>query len=234
VRGVETVTILDGRRERSRGGNLHPPLPGNMAHAEQHVWPLFDRYLRYVTAAPADAPHRLSALWAGVLRASAGSLEVAALVYAVAVESVLRLVPSTRARRAAVDQALDECRTRLLVALAADPAPEAVKNRLTNLLGSVSQFGPVDHLRALASDGAVTPSLVPVWRRVRNAAAHGGVPIDVNEAPEELLLLVEQVATLLYELVYHLVGYEGLYTTNADGTGRVRPYPLTTPGANAT
>jgi hypothetical protein len=41
-----------------------------------------------------------------------------------------------------------------------------------------------------------------------------------------LVLLVEQVATLLYELVFHLIGYQGLYTTYADGEGRVRSYPL--------
>jgi hypothetical protein len=233
VDGVETVTILDGRRERSRGGNLHPPLPGNMAHAEQHVWPLFDRYVRHVTAAPAEAPHRLAALWAGVLRASAGSLEVAARVYAVAVESVLNLVPSTRERRTTADHALAECRARLLDVLATDPAPTAVKERLTNLLGSTSLPRPHDHLHALARAGAVTPGLIPIWKRVRKHTAHGEVPVDVNEAPEELLLLVEQVATLLYELVYHLVGYEGLYTTYADGRGRVRPYPLPPPDANA-
>jgi hypothetical protein len=204
-----------------------------MAHAEQHVWPLFDCYLRYVTAAPADAPHRLSALWAGVLRASVGSLEVATLVYAVAVESVLNLVPSTRERRTTADHALAECRARLLAVLASDPAPAAVKERLTNLLGSTSLPRPHDHLHALASVGAVTPGLIPIWKRVRKHTAHGEVPVDVNEAPEELVLLVEQVATLLYELVFHLIGYQGLYTTYADGEGRVRSYPLTRSGAAA-
>jgi hypothetical protein len=59
-----------------------------------------------------------------------------------------------------------------------------------------------------------------VWRHVREHTAHGGVPVDVSEPPEELVVLVGQVATLSYELVFHLVGDEGLYTTDADRRGR--------------
>jgi hypothetical protein len=168
-----------------------------------------------------------------VLRASAGSVETAALVYSVAVESLLRLVPGTRDRRVAADVALDECRTRLLAVLSNDPAPEAVKKRLKGLLDNASQLRPADDLRALADAGAVTPALVKVWHDVRRSTAHGGTPVDVNELPEQLAVLVEQVATLLYELVFHLVGYEGLYTSYADGEGRVRPYPPSPLNADA-
>jgi hypothetical protein len=233
VGGVETVTIHERLGGRWRGGNLHAPLDRGVALSEQHVWRLFDHYPRYVTATPGDAPHSLSATWSGVLRASAGSVETAALVYSVAVESLLRLVPGTRDRRVAADVALDECRTRLLAVLSNDPAPEAVKKRLKGLLDNASQLRPADDLRALADAGAVTPALVKVWHDVRRSTAHGGTPVDVNELPEQLAVLVEQVATLLYELVFHLVGYEGLYTSYADGEGRVRPYPPSPLNADA-
>jgi hypothetical protein len=149
---------------------------------------------------------------------------VAALVYSVAVESVLGLVRSPYEPDASAE-VFAECRDRLLTVLGEDPAPEHVRKRLQGLLENASQVRPVDHLHALANAGAITPGLVRVWKRVRGATAHGGVPVDLDKSPEELVLLVEQVATLLYELVFHLIGYEGLYATYADGRGRVRLYP---------
>ena len=208
--GVERVTVYAvGQSDATQG--LHRPVPGHMVGAEDYTWRLFDRYLRHVCAA-GENRHPLSVVWRGVVRAAAGSVETQALVWAVAVEQVVLMRPTSEADEEPpevhaelvrwADQAREFLRERA--------CPEPVLKRLSGLLDKANQVtkpSPRNALHTLVRRGIVARAQLAAWEHVRNASAHAGFRTADDPAGRSREVLV--VLMLLYRLVYDVVGFDG-------------------------
>ena len=73
----------------------------------------------------------------------------------------------------------------------------------------MSQPQSSDGPYSLAKRGIVGAELVDIWKRLRNRVAHGVADSEF----EELLYDCDTVGVLLYQLVFHAIGYEGPYST---------------------
>jgi hypothetical protein len=62
---------------------------------------------------------------------------------------------------------------------------------------------------------AIRPTLIKAWSNLRHGAAHAAA-FDINYAkPEQTQKLpvgIDKVTTLMYEIIFHLIGYEEEYT----------------------
>ena len=216
--GVERVTVHAVQRSDAARG-LHRPIPGHILGAEDDTWRLFDRYLRYVCPV-GDARHPPSVVWAGVVRAAAGSVETQALVWGVAVEQVLRMraAPGGDAvpphERAELTEWADQARE----ALRERGCPAPVFSRLSGALEGVTWPSPRATLRALERLGVVRSGQRAAWEHVRNASAHAGFQIADNPAGRSREVLV--VLMLLYRLVYNVIDFDGPLADNGNLHGR--------------
>ena len=101
-----------------------------------------------------------------------------------------------------------------------------------------------DHLEPLVKTGEIRPSLIKAWSDLRHGAAHAAAFDIDNARPDEtakLLVGIDSVTTLMYEILFHLIGYQEEYTdysepdqpprrlktgtTFSDGDPRSKRYP---------
>jgi hypothetical protein len=92
---------------------------------------------------------------------------------------------------------------------------QKIGNRTLGLLNQLHQPRPIDRLSALMEQRAISKELVKVWQRLRPRAAHGAV-IDIEAADretiEQRLYDIGCVTTLMYQITFHLIGYDESYT----------------------
>lgn len=175
-----------------------------------------------MTAKNKTAPHRLSAQWRGLLRASAGAVETLALVASVAVERLVAITAKKiNVSRPGDPEAVAWSEKIIRFLEDADCPPDASK-RLVKLLGLLSQSRAVDKLYALADLGAVDRSSVDTWHKVRNAVAHGSY--TSLGSPEQLLYQCEEVVSLAYQLVFRAISYTGPYIHFGQAGWRLSSY----------
>lgn len=97
--------------------------------------------------------------------------------------------------------------------------PEEIKNRARSMVGGISRARVIDRLRSLQTRGLVTPAYVDAWKKLRDPAAHGD-QLDLRQLDATLERCFAAV-TLMYQLIFGAIGYEGNYTDYG-----VRGWPL--------
>jgi len=88
---------------------------------------------------------------------------------------------------------------------------EAVRNRAIGAMSRMKSTGTRDKLKALAGAAALKEHDPAVWSKLRNSAAHGTLRVD----PEKLQGFLDNVhasITIVYKIVFLLIGYSGKYT----------------------
>ena len=87
-----------------------------------------------------------------------------------------------------------------------------------------SNYNVNDILRKLAEQNIISKSLIKNWRSLRNITAHG----DSYKGNEVTHLLDNMFlcTNLYYQLIFHLIGYEGKYSWKEYADNRIESYPL--------
>lgn len=180
----------------------------------QYGWPLFGKYLTYVSAnTPAAQWSPISYHLYNAAEASGNSVDASAVGYCVCLEALASFVPmpadKTQSERVAAYQ------TKVRDWLAEDKDAPELAVRLTGMVAGLSQERPTDKLYALARTGHVTEAYIKAWTRLRNKHVHPR-PADLRKPDasyyQEMLQLIHQVETLIFEVVFYLIGYVGPYT----------------------
>jgi len=104
------------------------------------------------------------------------------------------------------------------------------KNKITGLLknkipnGSRNDFSVRNILKNLAHANVISKSLIEKWESLRNITAHG----DTYEGDEVAPLLENWFfcTNLYYQLIFNLIGYEGLYSWKEFDNNRLESYPI--------
>jgi hypothetical protein len=85
-----------------------------------------------------------------------------------------------------------------------------IQQRVGGMVGNLSSVSTQDRLHALAERGAIDKEDIQLWKELRHPAAHA----DSREG-RDLQKFVDKcqaVTTLLYQLIFKVIGYEGVYT----------------------
>ena len=149
----------------------------------------------------------------------------------VAVEAVASLVtlPDDRAK----EGQWTKFRARALECLENQPGlAESVKNRARGLIGSAGGKGIKQTLRELSEKSHVDMSNVESWDKVRNRHIHPKLTDLRLPGPaeyQELFTRLQCAGTLLHQLTFHLMGYEGPFTEYCENGIVSRQYPSSVP-----
>lgn len=236
VTGMDAASHLELRSPRKipTDVQLLPPISANTAASWTHNWQLFLQYFEYIIRNGTPMFwHHCSYHIRNAREASSNTLDARALGLSVAVEGLADLIEFSipveeRGRRAAYVKAISDFSESL-------PDVSKLHIRLKGLLGMMSQIRVQDRLAELAAIGRVTPSYVKAWAKLRNRYAH---PKRVDLKPSDRLAMqmlldrIHQTETLMYQIVFHLIGYTGAFTDYGRHGKHAFPtgtYPLSIP-----
>lgn len=94
------------------------------------------------------------------------------------------------------------------------PVDKSLIERVVNAVSNMKSISAADKLHALIQVGALEEEDRLAWKRLRNKSAHGTFEID-PEKMQHLLDDVFRLTTLVYKLVFLLIGYSGKYSNRA-------------------
>jgi hypothetical protein len=234
VSGATERTVIRGELTRSNSRGVEPPVPTEIADARNDFWRLFSAYLRYVNAWPSDEFHPLSTEWDSLVKLGSAGLETRALVLAVAVEAVLRIVeaeaPTTPAPLTGSNLITAEWVERIDTFLEREQCPMRVRKRIRGFFKPLFDVSPSNRLTWLAERGALDTEVLPSRGKLRNTRAHGSK--DGLRTPDEIVAACDAVLGLLYQLAFHAVGYSGTFTNYGKLGWPAERYPLTSKHAS--
>ena len=191
------------------------PAPLSSSHAEflDHGWAVFDQYLQFVVARAAPNHwHPVTFHVHNAVASSANSLDAWAVGVSVAVEGLANLieVPENPADKALI------ARLRGWLAQQMQDHPEfaALSQRVDGRVNTMSTPSIKDRLHHLAQMHGVNPDYAKAWGKLRNTHVHPR-PDDLkaldSDEFQKIIDRLFKVTTLMYELVFHLIGYTGPY-----------------------
>jgi hypothetical protein len=213
-----------------------PPIAPNSTYFLEQGWRLFEEYLAYVvdktngTHWNPVAYHLYNAC-----EATANSVDAWAVAVSVAVEALSGLIAIEGDEQRAERLALFQERARKWLEEQKDLADVADRGR--RQIDAMSNKRPQDTLYALAETGHVEKSYVDAWKYLRNRHVHPKLNDLQKPSPvdyQKLLDHIHRVETLLRQLTFYLIGYEGPFTDYGVHGKHAFPskqYPLRTDGA---
>lgn len=208
--GTETIRVR-GQRVSSNA-KLLPPVGRGRIDLTGQVWRLFEKYLTFVCSYSGNRFHPCSRHLFSALEASAGTINAQALALGVGVEGIVKklfpeagslpegLKPKVRQLRKHFEkwEGLKDAQTK-----------EALWKRVQDMLGRLLDVSTKSKLHALVTEKAVDEGHVEAWGAIRNTSAHGETPGSENL--QTLVDLCHKVTVLMYHLIFHAVGFEGIY-----------------------
>jgi hypothetical protein len=156
-----------------------------------------------------------------VYEASAASFtDAMALTLTVAIESLLstkfpklgQLTSTEKRQIAKLKEHIDEWR-----------GSESLKLRLKGAVNQWSHPRPVDKMRLLAKKGAIAEQQWKAWQKLRNINVHSFQATGLSTAESSAFVASGRV--LLYQLIFHLIGYRGPYLDFTIADWPLKQYP---------
>lgn len=224
---TQETTFLRGRPLTDRSTHFGEPMPSNVSNAWKPMSEMLGRYLLHVLKDPSSGWHPLSIWWSEVLRAGSREMESLVLTAAIAVEGVANAIiraddipPGVQPVSEA--QAVD-WRQQTAKALEELGCPKRIKQRVDGLFPKMHRIGAGDVLWALQGAGAVDKDLVQLWRDARPDAAHGEGGRWASA--EQITRDADGLVTLLRQLTFWWIKYEGPFIALEGGRRHLRKYP---------
>jgi hypothetical protein len=212
-------------------------------------WRLFSLYLAYLCSYSRSGWHPCVIHLHNAIEASANSLDAARLGLCVAVEGLAKLVPvpADEEQKKAIKKLTNAMKC---ILMRSGLNATVLRQRAEGLLSQLHIPRLKDQLEPLVRAGENRPALIKAWSDLRNGAAHAAA-FDIDnarpEATAKLLVGIDRVTTLMYEIIFHLIGYEEEYTdysepdqpprrlktgtTFSNGDPRAKRYPSRPPMA---
>jgi hypothetical protein len=241
-RSTHTLRLLSPRPISTRT-RLRRPISVHHLVDYEMPWRLFSLYLEYLCSYSGTSWHPCVLHLHNAIEASANSLDGARLGLCVAVEGLAKLVavPADEEQKRAIKKITKAMKC---ILLRSGLNATVLGQRAEGLLSQLHNPRLIDHLEPLVRAGEIRPSLVKAWSNLRNGAAHAAAFDIDNARPDELAKLlvgIDRVTTLMYEIIFHLIGYDEEYTdysepdqpprrlktgtTFSDGDPRAKRYP---------
>jgi hypothetical protein len=224
--GNHTKCVLRSHRYTRTNPRFKPPLRPGLIDAKTHKVTtihhrnLFEKYLKHVIDY-GELSHPLWAQLNAVYEASDGMFTDAyALTLTVAIESFLRMEFSALGKPSENELKLIKAAMKHLKKWDGDTA---MKERIMGSIGTFKTPRAGDRLRVLIHTKAITEEELISWTRLRNRSAHD---YQNNELPtQDFKHHLKKVEVLFYHLIFHAIGYKGLYVDYSAPGWITKQYP---------
>jgi hypothetical protein len=194
-----------------------PPLsPTSWAFAGRSI-DLFCRYLEYIeNAKTREQWHPMTFFLDNAAQATGGSWQSWGAGLGMAIEGLLTIIPVERdeaevsANRALRDWVVEQ--------VAKDERYASFAPRVQGLLGPLFSVGPQDRLQHLVDTNVIDKGLKSAWRDLRNSSVHPDAATltqGLGEDPQKQFRLISCATALMYQVVFHIIGYSQTYTDYA-------------------
>jgi hypothetical protein len=208
--------------------SLKPPISHGTTEFREYGWKLFGCFLTYVTA-QTDETHWNPAAYHlhNARESTANSIDAGAIGVSVALEAIASLAATEHGE----DQIkrIENFQQHLRDHLSTQIEFADFKIRLDGMLGSWSKKRPQDTLHELAERGFIQKNYIASWTNLRNRHVHPTLADLEPPSPatyQRVLDNTYRVEVLLYQVIFHLIGYEGPFTDyGAEGFPN-KNYPL--------
>ena len=218
---------LSSPESTSQKTTMSAPFMSFMPEFRSHGWILFGKYLEYVIANTNTYWNPVAYHLYNAREASANSIDARAIGVSVAVEAVASLIdlppdPLTANR-------LKEFKSNMLEALHGQTAHREFSNRLKGAIDGLDKKSTIETLRLLGKMGRLGHEYEKSWSYLRNRHVHPKIsalkkPDDKTYASQ--LHHIQRVEMILYQLIFHLIGYEGEFTDCSGAAIQTMKYPL--------
>ncbi len=213
--GIRTLE-LSKARSAPGGGLVNPPL--SPRGQDKDFYNLLGRYYRYASdVAVGDEFTSLSQKLGGLFTLKNVWIDTVALLVSVAVEAVLKENGFKNIGNA--DPLTIKEVDKVFSAIRATDADASIRARAISSMASMKSSRAIDKLYALVKAGALDDDDKATgkvgdpkkWSGLRNTSAHGSLHVDPKKL-QELLDNIFGSITVLYKLVFMLIGYTGRYS----------------------
>lgn len=208
-----TVYFSAASPTNPRMQQFQPLSPNSWAYARDSK-ALFGCYLRFITTGhTGEYWHHLTFFLDNAAQATGGSVHSWAAGLGVAVEGLLSLIDVPANETNAKD--LKDFGDWLIGQIRASEAHSSFETRMAGMVSSMGRLGPKDRMQVLIDKGVIDAPLRKAWNELRNANVHPDASA-LNQNPNtDLQPLYDRIcktSVLMYQIVFHLIGYEGQYT----------------------
>lgn len=210
--GVKTIEISKAKLLNNRG-IVHAPVSTSRPDTAWDFYKLFECYFLYACAnAKGKDFAPLSSKLGGLFTLKGVWLDTIALLLGVAVEAILnedRFKGIVRHETTLLGEI-----KRLVEHINSASVGSSLVSRVVAAVQNMGSTSAADKLHALYQSGALEDEDRKAWKRVRNKSAHGSFEVDPKQM-QEVLDDVFRLTTLIYKLVFLLIGYSGAYSNRA-------------------
>lgn len=222
------VLELTSPIRKSPTTSLKPPLSLGSSEFRVHGWKLFGCFLTYVTAQTHGTQWNPVAYHLHNAREStANSIDASAVGVSVALEAIASLAATKHEKD--VLKRIEAFRKHIHDHLSKQQEFSDFTTRMDALLVNWSKKRPQDTLYELAERGFIQKEYIKSWTDLRNRHVHPTLADLEPPSPatyQNVLDNTYRVEVLVYQIIFHLLEYEGPFTDyGAEGfTSRI--YPL--------
>jgi hypothetical protein len=231
VEGPRQALELSSSVPRAEKPKLDPPLASGYQGYQECFWPLFTRYLKYVVKNNSTQYwHSCSYHLNNAAEASSLSIDTWATAICVAVEGIASLIevkstPEEKKTKNGIIDALKDY-------IDAQAWDGNLKERVKGLLPQIHNVQVRTRLETLRVIGHVDRVNMKAWSDLRNKQAHPKYSDlrNINKVDlQSKLDLISKTTVLMYQIVFHLIGYGGKYVDYGTYGFPVRDYPSQPP-----
>lgn len=210
--GVKTIELAKSR-PLNNSGMVHAPVSTSRPDSARDFYKLFECYFLYACAnANGKEFAPLSSKLGGIFTLKGVWLDTIALLLGVAVEGILK---EDKFKDIAKQEAtlLGDIK-KLIEHINIAPIGADLVTRVVGAVQGMSTASASDKLHALVQSGALEDEDRKAWKRIRNKSAHGSFEVTPKQM-QSVLDDVFRLTTLIYKLVFLLIGYSGSYSNRA-------------------
>ena len=212
ARGKRIIELAQSR-PLNNSGMVHAPISTSRPDSARDFYKLFECYFLYACAnAKGKEFAPISSKLGGIFTLKGVWLDTIALLLGVAVEGVLK--EDMFKDIVKLENTLLGDIQKMLEHLKSAPVGESFVARVAGAIDGMSSTSASDRLHALIQAGALEEEDRKAWKRIRNKTAHGSFEIDTGKM-QQVLDDVFRLTTLIYKLVFLLIGYSGSYSNRA-------------------
>ena len=198
-----------------------PPLSFDFKY-EKDVESVFSKYMKYVGSS-AETVHPTSYEIGNIIRSSAHSLDIEALVITTAIESFIDRELSHM--RVTVPKKRELALLQTLIAEA--DIQEELRNRAIGCISAIKKPRAKDILLELCRRSVLTDDHYETWSVLRNASVYSGIR---KYTIRELLRMCNIVRQLYYCMVFYEIGYKGHFKDYTGANFPIANFPFRSGG----
>lgn len=198
--------ILKSKPSKKSTTRLLPPISYDLIMNAKEVQKLFSLYLKHILNYSNSDWHPITQNHYAILSASGGSISTEALTLGVEIEGLAKGQLSNYHPKQPSQDVLNTS----IEKISELELNQEIKKRILGFIGSLPGIKGQNILKNMVSLKIITEEQFENWKKLRHPAAHSD-PFDSSKF-QDYIDLCHANTVLFYHLIFHLIGYTGIYT----------------------